>query len=196
MKKDLYIDFDSTIVNSDKAISTIYNNNYKDFENFTPANWNEHENWAYKKICPLVHIHEAQPTKVIQDFFNSNEFFDYLEFYDNAKSVIQQLVTKYNVIICTSAFPMNASRKVIWIEEHIPEIDEIIIIINKSSNGYGKSRVPMMERDAIFIDDHPKNLYSTKASQKYLFKMHNTDYNGNWKGPIVSSWNEIGELLL
>jgi len=91
---------------------------------------------------------------------------------------------------------MNAARKVLWIEEHIPEIDEIIIIINKSSNGYGKSRVPMMEKDAIFIDDHPKNLYSTKASLKFLFKLNTTDYNTDWDGPTVSSWKQIGELLL
>ncbi len=196
MKKDLYIDFDSTIVNSDKAISTIYNNNYKDYKGFSPAIWENHENWAYKLICPLIHIHEDNPTNIILEYFNSNEFFKHLEFYENAKDVIRQLVHKYNVIICTSAFPMNASRKVLWIEEHIPEIDEIIILINKSGQGYGKSRVPMMEQDSIFIDDHPKNLYSTKASRKYLFKQRSTDYNGGWNGPIISSWKQIGELLL
>lgn len=196
MKKDLYIDFDSTIVNSDKSISTIYNNTYKDYENFTPAIWQNHKNWAYKNICPLVHVHEDNPIKVIQNYFNSNEFFYNLEFYEDAKSIIQQLVTKYNVIICTSAFPLNASRKVLWIEEYIPEIDEIIVIINKTNNGYGKSRVPMMEEDAIFIDDHPKNLHSTNASRKYLFKQSKTDYNGDWDGPIVSNWKQIGQLLL
>jgi len=54
----------------------------------------------------------------------------------------------------------------------------------------------MMEEDAIFIDDHPKNLYSTKASQKYLFKFKETDYNSDWDGPVVSSWKEVESLLL
>ena len=196
MKTDLYIDFDSTIVNSDKAIATIYNAHYKDFEGFVPAVWEDHENWAYKKMCPLIHVHEEEPAKTVLSYFNSSEFFEYLEFYEDAKSTIQELVNKYNVIICTSAFPMNASRKVLWIEEHLPEIDEIITIINKSGNGYGKARVPMMEEDAIFIDDHPKNLHSTKASKKYLFKLSDTDYNGDWDGDIVSSWKQIGKLLL
>lgn len=196
MKKDLYIDFDSTIVNSDKAIATIYNNHYKDYEGFVPAVWEDHENWAYKIMCPLIHVHEAEPAKKVLSYFNSSEFFEYLEFYKDAKSVIGELVKTYNVIICTSAFPMNASRKVLWIEEHLPEIDEIITIINKSGNGYGKARVPMMEEDAIFIDDHPKNLHSTKASRKYLFKMSDTDYNGDWNGEIVSSWKQVGDLLL
>ena len=196
MKRDLYIDFDSTIVNSDKAICRIYNETYKDYEGFVPADWMKHENWAYTKICPLIHQHEDNPVKMIQDYFGSQAFFDYLEFYKNAKEIIGKLTEKYKVIICTSAFPMNASRKVLWIEEHLPAVDEIIILINKSGNGYGKSRVAMMEEDAIFIDDHPKNLYSTKASQKYLYKFKETDYNGDWDGPTVANWKEVAALLL
>jgi len=196
MKRDLYIDFDSTIVNSDKAICEIYNETYKDYEGFKPADWRKHENWAYRTICPLIHQHEENPVQVVKDYFGSQAFFDHLEFYNDAKEVIGRLKDKYKVIICTSAFPMNASRKVLWIEEHLPEVDEIIILINKSGNGYGKERVAMMEEDAIFIDDHPKNLHSTKASQKYLFKFKETDYNGDWDGPVVSSWKEVESLLL
>ena len=196
MKRDLYIDFDSTIVNSDKAFSRIYNEDYKDIENFVPADWRKHENWAFKTICPLIHVHEENPGQVIQDYFGSKAFFDYLEFYDDAKEIIEKLTKKYKVIICTSAFPMNASKKVLWIEEHLPEVDEIIVLINKAGSGYGKSRVAMMEEDAIFIDDHPKNLHSTKASQKYLFKFKETDFNGDWDGPVVSNWKEIESLLL
>lgn len=196
MKRDLYIDFDSTIVNSDKAIAAIYNETYKDYQDFVPADWRKHENWAYTGICPLIHQHEENPVQVVKDYFSSQAFFDYLEFYSDAKEVIGRLTEKYKVIICTSAFPMNAARKVLWIEEHLPEVDEIIILINKFGNGYGKSRVAMMEEEAIFIDDHPENLYSTKASQKYLFKFKNTDYNQSWDGPVVSSWKEVEALLL
>ncbi len=196
MKKDLYIDFDSTIVNSDKAICNMYNARYSDYDNFVPADWRKHSNWAYKTVCPLIHEHETDPVQVIKDYFGDQDFFDSLEFYDDAKRVIGRLVEKYKVIICTSAFPMNASKKVLWIEEHLPEVDEIIILINKSGNGYGKERVAMMEEDSIFIDDHPKNLKSTNASQKYLFKFKETDYNGDYDGNVVSHWNEIESLLL
>lgn len=196
MKKDLYIDFDSTIVNADKAISMIYNRKYKDYEGFKPAIWSEHTNWAYKHMCPLIHVHEEDPRSVVKDYFNSEELFTYLEFYEDAKEVIGQLVLKYNVIIATSAFPMNASRKVMWIEENLPEVEEVLVLINKSSHGYGKERVPMMEEGSIFIDDHPNNLHSTKASRKYLFKLSDTDYNGGWDGAVFSSWKQIGETLL
>lgn len=196
MKRDLYIDFDSTIVNSDKAICAIYNEQYKDFEGFKVAQWMDHQDWAYRSICPLIHSHEENPVQVVKDYFGSQAFFDYLEFYDDAKEVITKLTEKYKVIICTSAFPMNASKKVLWIEEHLTMVDEIIILIDKSGNGYGKSRVAMMEEDAIFIDDHPKNLHSTKASQKYLFKFKDTNYNADWDGPVVSTWKEVEQLLL
>ncbi len=75
-------------------------------------------------------------------------------------------------------------------------VDEIIILINKSGNGYGKERVAMMEDDSIFIDDHPKNLKSTNASQKYLFKFKETDYNQDYDGDVVSSWKEVESILL
>jgi len=195
MKRDLYLDFDSTIVNADKAICDIYNERYKNYEDFKPAQWEKHSNWAYKNICPLIHVHEADPIQVVKDMFGDQAFFDALEFYDDAKRVIGHLVEKYNVIICTSAFPMNASKKVLWIEEHLPEVDEIIVLINKSGNGYGKERVAMMEEDSIFIDDHPKNLRSTNASEKYLFKFKETDYNA-YDGNVVSSWKEIESILL
>lgn len=196
MKRDLYIDFDSTIVNADKAICKIYNETYKDDAQFVEAEWMKHQNWAYTHICPLIYKYEENPIQVVKDYFGSQAFFEHLEFYEDAKEVIGKLTEKYKVIICTSAFPMNASRKVLWIEEHLPEVDEIIILINKSGNGYGKSRVAMMEEDAIFIDDHPENLYSTKASEKYLFKFKEKDYNSDWEGSVVESWKEIESLLL
>jgi len=196
MKKDLYLDFDSTIVNSDKSICQIYNDTYKNYEGFKKADWRLHQDWSYKHVCPLIHKHEENPVKIIQDYYGSQAFFDQLEFYEDAKEVITQLKEKYKIIICTSAFPMNASKKVLWIEEHLDMIDEIIILIDKSGTGYGKARVSMMEENSIFIDDHPKNLHSTNASAKYLFKFKETNYNGDWDGPVVSSWQEIKNILL
>ncbi len=196
MKTDLYIDFDSTIVNSDKAVCKIYNDKYSWHKDFIEAKWENHSDWTYSCICPLVHKLEDDPIGKLKEFYASDEFFDSLEFYDDAKRVISLLTEKYKVIICTSAFPMNASKKVLWIEENLPQVDEIIILIDKAKNGYGKSRVAMMEQNSIFIDDHPENLKSTKAQSKYLFKIKQKSYNANWDGKVFSSWKQIGEELL
>jgi 5'(3')-deoxyribonucleotidase len=195
-KRDLYIDFDSTLVISDKAFASMYNETYKDDPDFIPADWTKHWDWAYSHICPLLHKYYDNPQLATVSYYSSETFFKYLEFFPDAKEVVTKLTEKYNVIICTSAFPMNASRKVLWIEEHLPVVNEIIILINNSGKGIGKSRVPMMEPDAIFIDDHPTNLHSTKASSKYLFKSHETEYSKDWDGPVFTNWKQIEATLL
>lgn len=195
-KKDLYIDFDSTLVMSDKAFARIYNETYNDDPDFVKAEWKKSWDWSYSRMCPLIHKYADNPQDILRQYYSSKEFFDYLEFFPDAKDTVNSLTAKYNVIICTSAVPKNAARKVLWIEEHLPEVDEIIILINKGSNGYGKARVAMMEEDAIFIDDHPANLYSTKASKKYLYKSHDTEYSRDWDGPTFTNWKEVEAELL
>ncbi len=93
-EKDLYIDFDSTIVNSDKAISAIYNERYKDYDDFVPADWRKHSNWAYKNICPLIHKYEKDPSKTIKDYFGVQDFFDNLEFYGGCQEGYRSLNRK------------------------------------------------------------------------------------------------------
>lgn len=195
-KKDLYIDFDSTLVMSDKAFARIYNETFKDHPEFVEAKWYEHKDWDYSHICPLLQTCCEDPRETLRDYYSSKEFFDYLEFFPDAKEVVEKLLEQYNIIICTSAVPKNAARKVLWIEEHLPNVDEILILINKSGQGHGKSRVPMMEPDAIFIDDHPINLKSTKASSKYLFRSHETEYSLDWDGPVFTNWLAIETTLL
>jgi len=195
-KRDLYIDFDSTLVMSDKSFARMYNEKYKDDPEFVKADWTKHWSWSYSRICPLLHKYFDDPHLITREYYNSEEFFVHLEFFPDAKETVEKLSEKFNVIICTSAFPKNAARKVLWIEEHLPLVDEIIILINKSGQGVGKARVPMMEPEAIFIDDHPVNLHSTKASEKYLFKSHETDYSQDWDGAIFCNWKEIGQALL
>lgn len=195
-KIDLYIDFDSTLVISDKAFARIYNDNYKDHPEFTPADWTKQWDWNYSRMCPLLLKYAENHQETMRSYYSSKEFFEYLEFFPDALDVVTKLTKKYNVIICTSAVPMNAARKVLWIEEHLPMVDEIIILINMSSKGYGKSRVPMMEEDSIFIDDHPVNLHSTRASNKYLFAAHPTDYGQEWDGPVFTTWKDVEATLL
>lgn len=195
-KRDLYLDFDSTIVNSDKAFCDAYNELYAHYEGFVPAEWEKVSDWAFESTCPLIHELHKDPVNVVKGMFGLELFFKDLQFYDDAKEVIEALSHEYNIIICTSAFPKNASLKVLWIEEHLPVVNEVIVLINKGANGFGKGRVTMLDTDAIFIDDHPENLRSTQATHKYLYKNKETNYNEDWEGNTVSSWLQIKELLL
>jgi len=195
-KKVLYLDFDSTIVNSEKSICEIYNNKYKDYENFEEAKWWEVRNWAFEYTCKLIHELSSDPYQEVTDMFCMNDFFKYLTMYDGASKIIPELCKKYDVVICTCATPLNASKKVLWIEEHMPYVSEVITVIKNGNNGVGKGRVHMIEKNSIFIDDHPSNLLSTKAENKYLFKYKETDFNGEWDGNVFSSWEDIAKELL
>ncbi len=195
-KKVLYLDFDSTIVNSEKAICKIYNDKYKNYDGFIEANWWEVRNWAFKYTCKLIHELSSNPIQEVTDMFGSDEFFENLTMYEGASDILPKLCDKYDVVICTCASPLNASKKVLWIEEHLPYISEVITIIKNGNSGVGKGRVHMIEKNSIFIDDHPSNLISTKAENKYLFKYKETDFNSNWDGKVFSSWDDIARELL
>ena len=195
-KKVLYLDFDSTIVNSEKSICGIYNDKYKGYENFERANWWEVRNWGFEYTCKLIHELSENPYQEVTDMFCTDDFFRNLSMYEGASEVIPELCKKYDVVICTCATPLNASKKVLWIEEHMPYVSEVITVIKNGNNGVGKGRVHMIEKNSIFIDDHPSNLLSTKAENKYLFKYKETDFNGEWDGNVFSSWDDIRKELL
>ncbi|MCT4631802.1 MAG: HAD hydrolase-like protein [Firmicutes bacterium] len=196
MKKVMYLDFDSTIANSEQAFCEVYNERYENYEGFVPAKGEDVIDWSFKYSCPLIHKHNEDYRSEVMDIFGSAKFFEKLEFYNNAKEIMIKLQSKYDLVICTSASPENASKKVLWIEEHLPFIEEVIILINHTKNGIGKGRVHMIEDNSIFIDDHPSNLRSTKASEKVLFKYKETNFNSDWEGDIVSSWEDIEKKFL
>lgn len=196
MKKVMYLDFDSTIANSEQAFCDVYNDWYKSYEGFSPSKGEDVIDWSFKYSCPLIHKYHEDYRAEVMNIFGSKEFFDNLRMYDDALEVMMKLQNGYDLVICTSASPKNASRKVLWIEEHLPFIDEVIILINHSKNGVGKGRVHMIEENSIFIDDHPENLWSTRASEKVLFKYKETNYNKGWNGDEVGSWKEIQKKFL
>ncbi len=197
MKPTLYLDFDSTIVNSERAFCAVYNQHYQHFEDFVTAHEEHAGDWVFRHACPLIHEHSADPVAEVRRIFGMEDFFNHLEFYEGAFQTIQALKSEYEIVICTSASPENGSKKVLWIEQHMPFVDEIIILVNKSNNGVGKGRVHMLEPGAVFVDDHPANLRSTEAQRKILFNYNGriTDYNRGWDGEAVSSWTELYERL-
>lgn len=195
MKTDLYIDFDSTIVATEKAFCSVYNSEYKDMAGFIEADWKKAISWMFEESCPLIHEHHENAQKEIVRIFGTDLFFEVLQPFQGALEALRRLEDNYNLIICTSAMPENASRKVLWIEEHLNFVDEVIVLINKKKNGVGKGRVPMNEPDSIFIDDHPNNLESTNASRKILFKGMEKDFNQGWQGECVTNWQEVEEKL-
>ena len=49
MKKDLFVDFDSTIVNTIASICELYNEDFKYYKAFHPVKWWEVETWDFQE---------------------------------------------------------------------------------------------------------------------------------------------------
>jgi 5'(3')-deoxyribonucleotidase len=184
LKLNLFIDFDSTLVDSIKAFCQVYNNKYKNHPKFQPADPDKIQRWDFQDICPLVDN--------INSIFESKEFFRCLEFFPYARDVVRELNKWYNVIICTIGTPKNLAHKIAWLQRNLPFIN-CYVLINNGYNIMDKSIVNM--QGGIIIDDVASNLESSNASIKICFgKVY--PWNEWWEGERAGDWLSIKELLL
>lgn len=192
-KRQLIVDVDSTIVNSQKAICTVYNRMFHDNEKFVKADWTKVTKWNMSGQCPLLEEYKLSAI----DLFKTKEFFNVVEFYEGAKESLEKLSRETKIIICTSGTPENVAHKVLWINENLPFADIVPVII-KGSNGYGKKIVNM--ENSVFIDDHAHNLETSNADEIVCFGKE-YEWNKDFKGNRVDAWdndtvNFIKELLI
>jgi len=174
MKNKIFIDFDETIVATNKAFCATYNSIFKDVEGFIHADYNQCNCWDYKDVCPLLENRED-----VETVFRSVEFFKTLTMIDdNMASVLQELITQYEVIICTIGNPGNLALKSVWIQKHLPYISQVILMSN-SNCIMDKSNIQM--EDCIFIDDNINNLNSSNASKKICYGKE-YKWNKEWDG--------------
>lgn len=185
IKQKLFLDVDSTIIDSIKAYCHTYNQAFKYHPNFIEAKWWLVENWDLRDQCPLV--------LNVNDMFASETFFDYAEFINgNTKEIIEELCNKYNVITCSIGTIRNIQLKLDWLNENIPCIKNHIMLI-KDINTMSKETVNM--QDSIFVDDVKSNLDSSNAMAKICFG-DTYNWNKDWTGLRAINWSDIGGILL
>jgi 5'(3')-deoxyribonucleotidase len=181
-KIKLFLDFDSTIVDSLDTYCKVYNELYKNREEFIKAKPSKVERYDLRDECPLV--------ENINDIFASEMFFNKLEFINrNTKNVIKQLSEIYNIYICSIGVPKNLSLKVMWLNKHLPFVDNYILLSNgKNKCAMNKSIVDMS--NAVFIDDVASNLISSNAKWKFVF---GTKYEWNEKATEerLFDWSDV-----
>ena len=185
-KRKLFIDFDSTIVDSISAFCDSYNKLYRDHPRFIPATPCKVEKWNFKDQCPLV-----EDTAKI---FASELFFRNVDFINgNTKEIIEQLCEKYDVILITIGSLQNIALKSMWLYDYLPCIKEHIFLVN---NGCKMDKgIVDMEGDTIFIDDVDSNLKSTNAKHKIIFG-DIYDWNVDSQYPRAFNWTDLSRLLL
>jgi len=186
-KKKLFLDFDSTIVDSIKSYCNYYNKVYQFDQGFKIAIAENVNQWDLRDECPLVDNPEF--------IFSNGYFFENLEFMPNAYEVLERLSLQYELIICSIGTYDNISLKSLWIQRNLPFIKNSILIVNDGCK-MDKSVINMS--DSIFLDDHANNLFTSNAEFKILFGKE-YPWNTKWLkqgGRRIKSWLEIEPLLL
>ena len=183
MKNKLILDFDGVISDSILSFCTVYNNKYKDNPLFKKADHNKLQRWDCTDECPLE--------KKAEVIFSSKEFFDNLEFMENAKEYVEKLSQSFHIIICSIGTFENISHKSLWIRDNMPFIKDTILITNGDCY-MDKSIVNM--KDSIFIDDNALNLDSSNADIKICFGKE-FPYNKDWKGSRRVDWESMYNLI-
>ena len=184
-KTKLFIDYDSTIVDSIKAFVEVYNEQYINHPNFIKAEWYKTEPMHLTSQCTLLNH--------VDEIFGSKRFFEVVDFINpNTYEVIENLCNKFKVILCSIGIPSNIAYKSWWIEKHLPCISDSILLLKKNCN-MDKSIVNM--NGSIIIDDSEKNLISSNADYKICFGEIN-ELNFTWDGLRCVNWTDISKLLL
>lgn len=181
--KTLYIDFDGVIVNTIKAIVSLYNYDFLYYKNFEIINWTDIETWNFEEC-------NCCTREDIDKYFNQKRFFDRLEFMPFVKKVMESLAEKYDIYIVSMGDYPNLKLKNRFILEHFPYAKFIGCDFSKYSD---KSHIDMS--DGIIIDDSVINLERSNAGFKICFGDEYI-WNREWKGFRASNWIEIENLLL
>lgn len=186
-KKNLYIDFDCTIVNSIKAIVSLYDEDFKYYSNYKKIDWEDIETWGFNELSV------ADPG-YINSYFNQQRFFDKLEFMPDAEKILLELSNNFNIIIASHGAKPNLIAKEIWIKEHMPYAQFIGVDMNVYQD---KSSIDMS--GGIFIDDRGDNLDTSNAAVKICFgKMYpwNAYFEINHTDKFYClTWKDIKKLL-
>lgn len=183
MTKKLFLDADNTIWNTTKAFVEAYNlvcgKRYMFNKDLQPK-WELVEKYDFTDQIPDL-------TKVMKyAIFDSEAFYDNLEYYDNAKQIINELSQRTEVHIVSMSSPKSAKRKYEKIKEDLPLVKFQPIFFDYKD----KSCIDM--RKGVFIDDVVKNLITSSADKNICFKYNGItqDINKSWQGEVLTNWDE------
>lgn len=183
MTKKLFLDADNTIWNTTKAFVDAYNlvcGKRFMFDKKEQPRWELVEKYDFTDQIPNL-------TKLMKyAIFDSDAFYEKLEYYDNAKQIINEVSQKTEVHIVSMCSPDSAKRKYLKIKEDLPLVKFQPIFFDYRD----KSSIDM--RNGIFIDDVVKNLNNSSADKNICFKYNGItmDINKDWQGEVLTNWDE------
>ena len=181
MKKKLYLDFDCTIVNTLKAITDMYNEDFKWYKKFKYINWWDVNTWDFLEC-------DCATPEYINMYFNQPRFYEKLEYMDNAEEVLNRLKDEYEITIISMGYNPNIRGKAIWINEHVPYAKFIGVNFKEYEN---KEHIDMS--DGYYFDDNEKNLHTNAIENICFGDVYS--WNENWQGRRCHNWYDVERFL-
>lgn len=182
-KIPLFLDFDEVLADSIPAFVQVYNERYN-----ANADHTQLRQYDFKDICPLLKEGE------VKDIFGCDRFWELLKLKKDCYNVLnkKENIERFDYILVSIGSPRNLYKKSKYVSEHLPMIEQMILITNKHSK-MNKQWVNM--ENSIFIDDHIDNLNSSNATYRICFKEKWLPWNDGWYGSTVSNWSELNRYL-
>lgn len=196
-KRKLFLDFDNTIVNTTKAIVSLYNEDFQYYKDFKPVNWKEVNTYAFEE-CTLA------SKEYINTYFNQPRFFRYLDFissptmgfdftFTNVQSYLNMLKESFDVTIVSLGYSPNLKGKIKWLKNMYLDKRYGINFTGVNMKEYhDKSHIDMS--GGILVDDNARMLETSNASTKICFgDVHS--WNDTWTGLRAKDWKELTYML-
>lgn len=178
--KNLFIDFDCTLVDSIDAVCRMYNKKYKDYPGFKRASGSKLQGYDFRDQCPL----EPDPIS----YFSTSELLKYLRPFEDPKILIE-LAKRLPTYIITIGTQKNIHEKSMFINDTYPTVNSIYLSFNDIRIA-DKSIIDMS--DSAFVDDNLTNLETSNAKYKFVFGKER-DYNRTTKYPRIQSILDVFE---
>lgn len=182
MVTTIYLDFDNTIVESNKRIIEMLNDKYN-----MDKTEDDLKDYNYSSIYPITEKEKNQ-------MFESDNFYNGLEFKSGVLDVLNKYYQIYNIVIISMGTRENLRKKKEWLFNNMPDNLDFNFI---GSNENIRNEINMS--GAIQIDDNSDCL-KTNATLKILYKNF---HNFPWQKPdinadefmMVNTWGEIDSIL-
>lgn len=178
----IFCDFDNTIVNTIATITSLYNEDFKFYDEFLPIKWWEVNSWEFKEC-------NCCTREYINTYFNQPRFFDKLTYMDWVKETLEELKNEYEIIIVSMGDTPNLKLKKLWIKENLPYCKFVGV---NFKDGNDKSSIDMSE--GILLDDSSKNLSTSNALINVCFG-DVCSWNEDWNGIRCNNWNDFKKFL-
>lgn len=185
MVDKIVIDLDGTVLQTIRAITDLYNEDFQYYSKFKPIDWEKVKTWDFQEL-------ELATPEYVNYYFNQPRFFERVRTMEHAKEIIDCLSERYAIIFCSRCYSPNGRGKDKWIKKNFPYAK----FLNVNMKEYpDKSHLDLS--DAVFLDDSALNLETSNAPIKVCFGSL-YPWNESWDGDRCDNWldfyNFINEL--